>query len=267
MSEYQTILYERHDHVARIILNRPQQKNAQSRLLLEELDAAFAAAVADDNIHVIVLAGAGEHFSSGHDLGTAEERDDALRRPYPEGPEGEYERSVTLFVDFCLRWRELPKPTIAEVQGFCIFGGFMIATVMDFIVASDDAMFLPSHLQLFTAPWVLGPRKTKEILYEGRFIPAAEGLALGLVNRVEPRDGLTASVMAQARRISESGPFRLRIMKRSTNQAEDAMGYRVATQSAHGNYMILQNGGRVRQGDETQLSGVGRALKLLQDGN
>ena len=115
---YQQILYEKRDRVGVVTLNRPQVRNAQSRLLLEEMDAAFAEAVADDDIRVIVLAGAGEHFSSGHDLGTPDEKADALARPYAEGARGHMQRSWSLYVENSLRWRELPKPTIASVQGY-----------------------------------------------------------------------------------------------------------------------------------------------------
>ena len=135
-------------------------------------------------MRVVILAGEGEHFSSGHDLGTPEELADRKARPWPPGPRGDFQRSWSLYVESSLRWRDLPKPTIAQVQGYCIFGGYLIASVMDLIVAADDARFLPAHLQLFTAPWDLGVRKAKEILFENRFIDAEEALEIGLVNRV-----------------------------------------------------------------------------------
>lgn len=266
MTTFKYLSYERHDAVARISLNRPKQRNALSRVLLEELDAAFEVAVKDAEIKVIVLAGSGDHFSSGHDLGSADEKADLELRPVLNGPEGEYERSHALYVEYSLKWRDLPKPTIAEVQGFCIFGGFLIATVMDFIVAADDALFLPSYVQLFTAPWVLGPRKTKEILFESRFIAADEALELGLANRVVARADLTLSVMEQAARIAQNDSLRLRVTKLSTNLAEDAMGYRTATQAGHGHYMLLQNIGSVRLGEGAQLDEVGIAMKKLREG-
>jgi enoyl-CoA hydratase len=257
---YQHILYERRGPVGVVTLNRPRYRNAQSRLLLEELDAAFAAAAKEDEVRVIVLAGTGEHFSSGHDLGTPEEREDMERRPYAEGADGHLERSWDLYVANSLRWRDLPKPTIAQVQGYCIFGGFLIASVMDLIVAAEDARFLPSHLQLFSAPWVLGTRKSKEILFENRFIDAQEALAIGLANRVVPRDALEKETMALAERIAESDPLALRMTKFSVNQAEDAMGYRTAVQGAHSNFMVLALGGKIRKGDELQLDRVAHAL-------
>ncbi len=262
---YQQILYERRDRVARITLNRPEVRNAQSRLLLEELDAAFAEAAADDGVRVVVLAGAGEHFSSGHDLGTPEEVADARARPYAEGAPGQLERSWSLYVECSLRWRELPKPTVAQVQGYCLFGGFLIASVMDLIVAADDARFLPAHLQLFTAPWDLGIRKSKEILFENRLIDAEEALAIGLANKVVPREKLEEETQALAERIARSDPLTLRLTKQSINQAQDAMGYRTSVQAAHANFMTLALGGKVRRGDEKRLKGVAAALRGEED--
>ena len=257
---YEQVRYERHDRVAVITLNRPRFRNAQSRVLLEELDAAFSEAALDEEVRAIVLAGEGEHFSSGHDLGTDEEVADAKSRPWPKGPRGDFQRSWSLYVENSLRWRDLPKPTIAQVQGYCIYGGYLIASVMDLIVASDDAKFLPAHLQLFTAPWDLGVRKAKEILFENRFIEAEEALEIGLVNRVVPRAELEKETLALASRIARQDLLSLRMTKSSINNAQDAMGYRTMTQAAHSSYMVLHQAGRVRAGDERRLKGVDRAL-------
>src|SRR6201988_1155251 len=202
--KYKAIIYEKHGVVARVITNRPRYKNAQSRLMIEEMDRAFAAANADDDVRVIILAAAGDTFSSGHDIGTPEERADMRRRPFPKGVRGEYALSRHLFLDATLRWRDLDKPTIAQVQGFCIFGGWMFAAAMDLIVASDDAMFLPSLLQYFSIPWDVGVRKAKEILYQSRFLKAEEAERLGFVNMVVPRAQLEEETNALAARIAES---------------------------------------------------------------
>src|ERR1700730_17118380 len=103
--KYEAILYEKHGAVAKVITNRPRYKNAQSRLMIEEIDHAFAAANADEEIRLIILAGAGDTFSSGHDIGTPEEREDMRRRL-----RGEYALSRHLFLDMTLRWRDLDKP-------------------------------------------------------------------------------------------------------------------------------------------------------------
>src|SRR5229473_1745298 len=176
--DYKTVLYEKHDRIAKVILNRPRYKNAQSRLLLEEMDSAFADANADDNLRVIILSGAGDNFCSGHDLGTPEEKEDQARRPFPKGMRGEYMRSRQMF-----------------------------AAAMDLVVASDDAKFLPAMLQYFSIPWDMPPRKAKEILFQSRFVSAEEAESLGFVNVVVPRARLEEETMALANRIAESDRF------------------------------------------------------------
>ena len=261
---YEQIETERQDRIEIIRLNRPQYRNAQSRVLLEEMNDAFAKADNDTEVKVIILCGAGEHFSSGHDLGTPEETADAESAPFGKGTIGRINRSWHLMIDSSLRWRDVKKPTIAAVQGYCIFGGYMIASCMDLIVASDDAKFLPAHLQLFTAPWDLGVRKAKQILFENRFIHAPEALELGLVCDVVPRDKLMDAALEQAQRIAKNDSLTLRMLKHSINAAEDAMGYRNAVQGAHSNYMMMELAGTVRpKSDDPQarrLGGVAAAL-------
>jgi enoyl-CoA hydratase len=242
MSDYRSILYEVTDHVAVVSLNRPQYRNAQSRILLEEMDAAFAKAAADRDVRVVILRGEGQHFSAGHDLGTPEQIADREERPDEPGIRGRYKRGYDLFVDMSLRWRDLEKPTIAAVQGYCIFGGWMIASAMDLIFAADDAMFLASAFQYFTPPWDLGVRKTKEILFESRFITAQEAKDHGLVNRVYPRDQLDARTMAYARRVAENDPFLVRMAKAAVNQTQDIQGFPAAIRDAYALYVIRAAG-------------------------
>ncbi len=190
------VSYEVASHVARIATNRPAYRNAQSRRLLEELDDAFRAAAEDPEVHVVALFGAGEHFSGGHDLGTPEELADREQRPLQAGLRGRFDHSREQFVDKTMRWRNVPKPTIAGVQGYCIFGGWIVASAMDIIYAADDAMFLGSNFQFFSVPWDMHPRKAKELLYESRFVDAEEAAQLGLVNRVVPAARLDDEVMS-----------------------------------------------------------------------
>ena len=240
--EYTQITYERVDHVARISLNRPQARNAQSRRLLRELDAAFTEATEDVEVRVIVLRGEGEAFSAGYDLGSAEQKADLEADPYEEGLRGRYKRSWDNNIDFTLRWRNVPKPTIAAVHGFCIFGGWMIAAAMDVVIAAEDAQFLPTNFQYFSVPWDIGARKTKEILYESRFLSGVEAHELGFVNRVVPADELDAEVMAYANRVAENDPFQLRMIKLAVNQAEDAKGFTTHIRSAHSLHMLSSAG-------------------------
>ena len=262
MSDYQKIIYEKQDAIVRLKMNRPRFRNAQSRILLEELDAAFKAAVADNDIRVIILSGEGDHFSSGHDLGTPDQKEDEARRPYPSGIMGQYQKQWEQFHDMGIRWRELPKPTIAEVHGYCIFGGWLIASAMDMIIAAEDALFLPSLLQYFSVPWDIGVRKAKEILFQTRFVSAREACELGFVNSVVPREKLKSETQLLAERIAESDPIFTRLAKLSINQVQDAAGFRVAVQSAFSNYLIFHQAGLVRTDKEKQEAI--RRLRLLR---
>jgi enoyl-CoA hydratase len=264
--EYEAITYEKHGAVAKVITNRPRYKNAQSRLMIEEMDRAFAAANADEDVRVIILAAAGDTFSSGHDIGTPEEKEDMRRRPFPMGVSGEYALSRHLFLDTTLRWRDLDKPTIAQVQGMCIFGGWMFAAAMDLIVASDDAKFLPALMQYFSIPWDIPIRKAKELMYRSRFIGAQEASQLGFVNLVVPRERLEAETMAMAQEIAQNDSFTLRMLKWAANSAQDAMGFTNSIRNAHSHYMVHGLGSYTKdklegKGFPKVMPGVARALK------
>ncbi len=242
---YTTLLTERTGPVLKITTNRPDVLNVQSRILLEELDHAFNAAVDDSDVRVIILAGAGKHFSAGHDLGSPQEMADQKKTPLEPGFKGEYRRIWERFYENTMRWRDLPKPTIAQVQGYCIMGGMMIASACDIIIASDDAQFADravrwggAHIQYFSMPWDLGPRKAKEYLFTGDFFSAAEAEKAGLVNRVVPRKKLEEETMALARKIAERDPFALKLAKASVNETQDAQGWRQAMDGAFKNYML-----------------------------
>ncbi len=265
---YSTVLYEKIDRVAKITLNRPKYRNAQSTILLKELDRAFAAAAEDPGVHVIILAGAGDHFSSGHDLGTPDERADSASYINVRGLKDRHWKSWEVFLDNTLRWRDLPKATIAQVQGYCIFGGYMFASAMDLIVAADDAMFLPSLTQYFSAPWDVGVRKAKEILFQSRFVDAREAERLGLVNTVVPRADLESATMALAAKIAESDEYQLRMVKFAVNQAQDAMGFRTAVRNAHSHHFLARMPAYNKwdKGEDTKvrrLPGVEQAIRKL----
>lgn len=242
MTEYKNIRYEMDGKVAVISLARPQARNAQSRVLIEELDDAFQRAARDVNAHVIVLRGDGDHFSAGHDLGSPEELADKKARPEQEGLRGKYNRSWNLYVDATLRWRNLPKPTIAAVQGYCIFGGWMFASACDVIIAADDALFLPTNFQYFAVPWDLHPRKAKAILFESRLVDAHEAEELNFVSWVVPRDRLDAEVLEYAHRVAENDPFQMRMIKLAINQVQDTQGFQGHIYSAHAMHMLSSTG-------------------------
>lgn len=243
--DYETLLLEQHEAVLKITVNRPEVLNAQSRLMREEFDDALTRAAEDDETRVIIVAGAGKHFSAGHDLGSADELEDRKKRPFKPGFAGAYARSWDFNLENTMRWRDYPKPTIAQVQGYCIMGGLMLATACDLIVASDDARFCDRtvrwggpHVQYASLPWEIGFRKAKEYLFTGDWITAEEAERLGLVNRVVPRDKLAEETMDLAQRISLQDPFALRMAKQSLNLMQDEAGFRTAITSAFQTHAI-----------------------------
>lgn len=233
---YQTILVERRGAVEVVTMNRPEVRNAQNTALILELDEAMRTADADPEVCVIVLAGAGKDFSSGHDLKAyvGEAPADAWHE-LRKTPEGKLEHERALYFERCLAIRDLATPTIAAVQGHCIAGGLMLAAMCDLIVASEDALFqnpvlrmTGAGVELLVEPAELGFRKAKEFLFTGDAIDAREAWRLGFVNRVVARDALMEETLALAERIAKIPPVTARNVKRSINQAQELTGWRHA---------------------------------------
>lgn len=221
---YADIRYEP-GRVARVILNRPAKRNAQSWRLLREMDHAFTAAMQDDDCRVVVLSGAGPSFSGGHDLDSAEQVAERESFDREAGSFTRAERYRDIYLDSHLRWRNLTKPTVAMVHGYCVFGGWMIAAAMDVIFAAEDALFIPVYGDYFTATWDVGARKAKEILFENRFMTAAEARDCGFVSRVVPPGRLEEAVLTFAGRVADNGPELNRTIKFAVNQTLDLMGF------------------------------------------
>jgi len=242
---FRTLTYEKLGAVLRITANRPAVLNAQSRVMILELDEAFRAASEDADTRVIIVAGAGQHFSAGHDLGSPEELEDQKAHPVGPGIAENLKRLSELYLETCLRWRDVPKPTIAQVQGYCIMGGLMLASCCDLIIAAEDALFADravrwggSHVQYFTMPWDLGPRKAKEYLFTGDYVDAPTALDLGLVNRVVEPEKLAEATLELAQRIALQDPYALKLAKASVNETMDIQGHRRAAEAAFKNYML-----------------------------
>ena len=230
---FQEIVFEVAGPVATILHNRPHTRNAENKSLLEEMDQALQAAVADDNVRVIIIGGTGDHFSSGHDVIEAQ-RD----RPNLT-VEQRWVHEHRYYFDYAMRIWDCPKPTIARVQGACIAGAFMVANMCDMIVASEDAYFTDpvchsmaaASVEMLVHPWVMGTRTAKEFLFTGRKVGAAEAQQWGMVNKVVPRAELDAQTLALAQHIAKAQPFALRLVKRSLNRALDMQGFRTALQA------------------------------------
>ncbi|MBU6251821.1 MAG: enoyl-CoA hydratase [Alphaproteobacteria bacterium] len=245
--QYETdtpILYEVVDNVAWITMDRPGFNNAQNGQMTYALDDAFNRAVQDDDVRCIVLAGNGKHFSAGHDIGTPgrdlhKHFDNRLMiPPHINKPAAEllYTREQEQYLGMCRRWRDIPKPTIAMVQGACIAGGLMLAWVCDLIVASEDAFFqdpvnplmgIPG-VEYFAHAYELPPRVAKEFLLLGERMSAERAYSFGMVNKVVPRDELRAATETWAKKLAGQGRLGNWLTKQAINHVEELRGKRAA---------------------------------------
>jgi enoyl-CoA hydratase len=229
---FETIRFDVDGAVATITLARPEAANAQSSQMIDELDAAFDLADADDAVRVVVLAAEGKHFSAGHDLkeilaGT--ETWAAMRAT----AEGKLRHEQVMYWDKLVKIRDFRKPTIAAVQGACSAAGMMLACMCDLIVAADDARFSNPVLrmsgvgvELLVEPWELGPRKAKEFLLCAQELSAADAERYGLVNRVVPRADLASAAREMAESVALIPPLTAEAVKASVNNMVDLMGQR-----------------------------------------
>jgi enoyl-CoA hydratase len=227
------VLYDVADQIATITLNRPEVANAQNPALLHQLDACWTRAGEDPGVKVIILRGAGKHFSAGHDLkGAAPSSNDkwTVQRIY--------ELEAVQYIGYSLKWRNNPKPSIAAVQGVCIAGGLLLAWPCDLIVAAENAKFSDpvaamgiGGVEYHGHTWELGPRLAKEILFTGRAITAEEARAVGMVNRVVPLEDLESATRELALEIAKKHPWALRMAKRAVNQTLDVQGFTTAVQA------------------------------------
>jgi enoyl-CoA hydratase/carnithine racemase len=244
--EARHITYETLDEgrIARIMLNRPQARNAQNRRLLVELDEAFMRAEADDDVRVVILGGVGPMFTAGHDLGSKEYIKD--RDPGPDqhpsyringatrsGAEKLMLQEWHYFFNNTRRWRNLRKITIAQVHGPVFAAGLMVMWACDLIVAADDTTFAEvvgtrlgmCGTEYFAHPWEFGPRRAKELLLTGDSLGVEEAHAIGMVSKIFPADELTEKTVEFARRIADQPTVHTLLIKESVNQSVDNMGF------------------------------------------
>ncbi len=251
--EFQDIRYSVEDGVGVITLDRPQYRNAQSWRMLDEIDAAFALAKADRSVRVVVMRGAGGVWSTGHDLGSEEGM--AYRKSLGAQPGIErYDEFKKYNLDLLLKWRNFPKPTVAMVEGYCIYAGWMLAAAMDVIFAAEDAEFLGGFVEYNSIPWDIGVRRAKELCFESRFISAEEAARYGFVNRVLPKADLERETYAWARRVAENSPEALRMAKIQMNKAQDHQGFSNAVEDSLGDYQAMMH----MPGSAMRMEGVKR---------
>jgi enoyl-CoA hydratase len=274
---FETVVYERPEaRIARVVMNRPEARNAQSLQMTYDLNAALDYAAQDDEVKVVILAGADPHFSSGHDL--RDKGRDRLGKDLPPigtwggfgepGVAGRFAREQEIYLQMTRRWRNFPKPTIAQVQGKCIAGGLMLAWACDLIVASDDAQFCDPVVAMgvcgvewFVHPWELGPRKAKELLFTADSWTAREAQAFGMVNQVFPRESLADSVLGIAHRIADKPSFALKMTKEAVNHAVDLMGQQNAIDHAFGLHHLCHAHNMLQHGLPMDPAGIPGAVK------
>jgi enoyl-CoA hydratase len=246
MPDAKFILYETlaDGQIARIMLNRPEARNAQNRGMLVELNDAFLRAEADDDVRVVILGGTGPMFSSGHDLGSKVSREE-----YTPGPNQHPTRAINggtrkgaeslmlqewhYFFENTRRWRNLRKITIGMAHGEVYAASLMLLWACDLIVCADDTRFadvVGSRLgmcgvEYFAHPWEFGPRKAKELLLTGDAIGAEEAHSLGMVSKIFPPDELADRTVEFAQRIAKLPTMSALLIKEAVNQSVDNMGF------------------------------------------
>jgi enoyl-CoA hydratase len=226
------VLYEVGGAVATITMNRPDVANAQDSALIDAIDACLDRADDDDDVRVVILAGAGKHFSAGHDLKALVGNGRADRWvQMRETPEGKFHHEQVMYVERCQRLHDFRKPTIAAVQGKCVAAGLMLACMCDLIVAADTASFsnpvlrmTGAGVELLVEPWELGIRKAKEFLLAADELDAAEAWRLGLVNKVVPAGELMDKTRELAERVALVPPVTAQVVKGSLNHVGELMG-------------------------------------------
>jgi len=233
---FAALRYRSDGPVATITLGRPESANALNSQLIDELDAALDLADHDDNVRVVVIDADGKHFCAGHDLKELFEATDpwaAMRAT----PEGKWHHEQVMYFDRCVRLRDLPKITIASVQGACSAAGLMLACMCDLIIAADDARFSNPVLrmsgvgvELLVEPWELGPRKAKEFLLLAQTLSGIEAERLGLVNRAVPAADLAAETSTMAQQVALVPAITARAIKSTINHMVDGQGQRESWQ-------------------------------------
>src|ERR1700691_3437315 len=240
MPEYKFVTYEKLDSgkVARIMLNRPEARNAQNRGLLVDLNDAFMEAEADDEVRVVILGGMGPMFSSGHDLGSKAAREEGMPGPgqHPtrkiNGATRKRAESLMLqewhyYYENTRRWRNLRKITIGQAHGDVYAAGLMLLWACDLIVSAEGANFADvvgarlgmCGVEYFAHPGEFGPRKAKELLLTGDSIDADEAHRLGMISKVFPADDLTERTLEFAERIAVLPSVTSLLVKEAVNQS------------------------------------------------
>ncbi len=232
MAGYNTILTSQEGRIFSITMNRPEELNPISRVVLEELAAALESVKLDDSVGVLIIKANGKAFSTGYDL----REKDWITSQYPGNFEGTVDihqdrRDVHAIVDYWMKIWRYPKPVIAQIQGDCFSGAGELLAVCDLAIVSERARFghpagrdlgIPPSIMFW--PILIGLRKTKELLYTSKLIDAHEAVRIGLVNEVVSHDELEVQVAKVAAHIARAPIDNLSVLKDVSNTWFENMG-------------------------------------------
>lgn len=223
---YEDLIYEKRGFTAWITLNRPDKLNALRENLVRELYRALEQAEADEDVRVVVLRGAGRAFSAGYDL------DEEAKLTTGQ----QWRDHLDLDIRTTMKVWDLPKPVIAAVHGYCLAGACELAMACDITVATEDAVLGEPEIRFGSGPvtlimpWVVGLKKTRELLYTGDTVDAREAERIGMVNRVVPAERLEEEVQKLCDKIAKVPPAILRLTKIPLNRNYEIMGLRESMQ-------------------------------------
>ena len=204
------LLYEKQGMIAKIIINRPEKRNALNSAVIHGIDEALKQAAEDPKVRVD-LKEAMEHNITG----VVERRKDTSEE-----------------IKFFMRMWNFPKPIVAAIQGYCIGGGITLAMLSDMVIASEDASFGNPEIILGYVPefpmevWKMPFNKVREFFYLSKFFTAAEMRDMNVVNQVVPYEKLEETAMAVANRIAQIPPESAKIIKYSLNKCYELQGFR-----------------------------------------
>jgi enoyl-CoA hydratase/carnithine racemase len=210
------------DHVAEVMLNRPEKFNALDLETFEALDAAARSLAGDRTVRVVILHGAGDNFCAGIDLGVLQGGGEDIARtllaPVPGSPANLAQRAA-------YAWRELPVPVVCALQGIAFGGGFQIAMGADLRYAAPDVQLsimeskwgiVPDMAITTTLRHVVAPDRAKELAFTAGVFDAQEALRLGVVTRIEDDPLAAARLMAET--VADRSPDAIRGIKRLMNE-------------------------------------------------
>ena len=218
MSQYETIIYEVKDAVAKLTFNRPEKLNAMTGTTFQEIIDALDRADKDNDVRVLVITGNGRAFCAGVDLKFAGKELGNLKSQTD---------FLTVGKELLQKIEKLSKPVIAAINGLALAGGFEILLAVDLVVAKEDAMIGDQHMKVgmfgaggtpYRLPLLIGLRRAKELILTGKWISGKDAERIGLVNRAVPENEFEKAVDEMAAELADKSPTAMRLTKSYMNK-------------------------------------------------